>query len=319
MARIVASMGYMSHSDNALQRVVWAAVPAALACLLWAARAGAQGPIVEALDDPQDVDAQVDFGYNHDDNVTRARVANDILADNIFSLWATKDWLFPVNANSRITLTGIAGGELFARYTGLSSIFGSAQASIDYRASGAFDAPTFSAFLRGGAANFDSNLRSGYSWTAGATLHQPLTDRLTLFGLVSYDRRHAQSAVFDARVYSGRLNLDYALRERGTLYLSGEVLHGDTVSSGRPSLENIDTSIVFARDDAFPAGFFSYRYEANTYISVLGYNQGLGPKSSIDIAWRRAVSRPTVSPPFDSTVPDSYVVNNFAISYQLRF
>ena len=119
---------------------------------------------------------------------------------------------------------------------------------------------------------------------------------------------------------SVRLNFDYAVTDRDTLYLGGDYRRGDVVSSGRASLENIDTAKVLVPDDAFPGGdWFSYRLEANTLVTTLGFNHGFGPKASIDASWRHAVSKPMLSPSFPTSVPNRYVTDQFSVSLVLRF
>ncbi len=295
-------------------------VSALLVLLSTTHASAAEGPSDEAPIATRRPEIQLELGYTHDTNVTRARVASDILHDNIFAAQASTDHVLPINANSRVTLTGVVGADGFARYSGLGRIFGEAQASIDYRASGEFDAATFGAFIRLAGDRYESRLRRGYRYTFGATVQRALTDRINVFGAIAREERRAESAVFEGRNYSARLNLDYALHEHGTLYVGGDYRHGDTVSSGRASLENIDTAKVLVQDNAFRSSeFFSYRFNADTLVSTLGYNHGLGPKASIDLAWRHAVSRPKQSLSFATTVPERYVSNQILLNYALRF
>ena len=174
--------------------------------------------------------------------------------------------------------------------------------------------------MRVGGDAYKSLLRSGYRLATGLTAQAALTDRINLLGAVGYDERRAESDVFSGRNTSVRLNLDYAATDRDTLYLGADYRRGDVVSSGRASLENIDTAKVLVPDDAFPGGdWFSYRFEADTLVTTVGFNHGFGPKASIDASWRHAVSKPALSPSFPTTVPNRYIADQFTISFVLRF
>jgi hypothetical protein len=77
---------------------------------------------------------------------------------------------------------------------------------------------------------------------------------------------------------------------------------------------------VYVLDDAFPGkGLFAYRYEARTWLGVLGSNLPLGPRDSIDLSWRRVQSTPTAHPAFDSPGSLRYIDNQYSAAYLLRF
>ena len=69
---------------------------------------------------------------------------------------------------------------------------------------------------------------------------------------------------------------------------------------------------------SFGRNLVSYRIDAKTWISTLGYNVGFGPRNSLDFSWRMAQSVPTRSPTF--VAPGfRYVVNQFNVVYLMRF
>ena len=264
------------------------------------------------------LDIQVDAGYMFDDNVTRANNSTDQLADRAYSLNLSKVAIFPIIEHLRALVTGYLGGERFHDYNGLSRIFAGVQGELQYRASAEFSAPTFAVFARTFADLYESDLRSGHRYSAGVSVRQPVTDRIGLFAALAHNERHGRSGVFNLRDNSLRLNVDYAATPTGTLYLGGEYRRGDAVSSGRASLASIDIAKVFVRDDAFPGEFFSYRFEARTLLTTLGYNLGLGPRDSLDFSWRRAESTPRLRPSFQTST-SSYVANQFSVVYLTRF
>lgn len=264
------------------------------------------------------LDIQFDGGYSYDDNINRASSHADILSDQSFSVNVSNAWVFPVNENSRALVTAIVGGEKFRNYNGLSRVSGGLTGELQYRASAAFDAPTLALSGKTFIERFESDKRDGHRYSVGISILQPLTDRITAFGALTYESRYAKSAVFDGKHHSARINFDYALHKDGTVYLGGEYRRGDIVSTARPSLANLDIAKVFTQDDVFGKGFTSYRFDAKTWIATVGYNLGFGPRDSLDLSWRRAQSTPTDSTSFPAP-GFRYVVNQFNVVYLKRF
>lgn len=263
---------------------------------------------------------QIDFGYTYDDNVTRGRVADEILADQLLGLNVSAGGTVHINDNTRLLVTGLLNGEQFKTYHGLSHLSGGLQAELQYRQSAAFDAVTFAAFARGWLDNYRSHLRDGSHLDLGVSAQTALTDRIGVYGELARHQRHAQSAVWDLTDGSARLNLDYSLGRRGTLYLNGEYRRGDTVSDGRATLVNVRLAQVFVLDDAFPGKqLFAYRVDAHTWIGTVGYNLPLGPRDSIDISWRRVQSTPTSRPEFDVQGSRRYVDNQYSLVFLKLF
>lgn len=275
--------------------------------------------IAAAISPKKPIDVQVDAGFMFDSNITRAKLPAEKLSDRVYSVNASYSKIFPISENIRAIVTGSLGGEKFDKYYRLSRAMAGAQGEVIYRPSADFDAPTFSAFVQSSAERYQSTLRNGYRYSVGLSVRQPLTDRVNLFGAVSYNERYGKSAVFNNRFNAVRLNVDYTLSTTETIYLTGEYRRGQIVSTGLPSLENIEVADVFVQDDAYPSGqFFSYRFDGKTVLSTLGYNLGLGPRHSLDLSWRRAQSTPGYRPAF-ATSPTSYIADQYSIVYLIRF
>lgn len=257
---------------------------------------------------------QVDLGYTYDDNVTRARSADEILADQLLGLNLSTDGALRINDNTRVVATGMLDGEKFFTYDGLSNLSGGLRAELQYRQSAAFDAVTYGAFAGGWLDNYASHLRDGGHIALGVDAQGALTDRIGVYGALAWNRRYAQSEVWDLNYYSARLNLDYSLGRSGTVYLNGEYLHGNTVSDGRPSLVNVSLAQVFVLDDAFPGKqLYAYRFAARTWVGTVGYNLPLGPRTAIDISWRRAQGTPTDQLDFPVQGSLRYVDNQYTV------
>ena len=265
------------------------------------------------------LDIRVDVGYMYDDNVTRSRTTGDKLFDHAYSVNAGKVIVIPVTDNIRGLLGGSVGAEKFRNYDGLSRAYGSATGEMQYRASGEFTSPTFGLFARVTAENYQSSLRDGYRAALGISMRQPITDRIDLFAALSHNERYADSSVFSTRDNSVRANFDWSVGPRSLVYIGAEYRRGDIVSSGRPSLEDVDIAKVLVADDAYPGkNFFAYRFDGDTVLTTLGYNLGLGPTDSLDFSWRRAESTPSLRPSF-ATSSSSYVANQYFIVYLTRF
>ncbi|HUP29881.1 MAG TPA: putative Ig domain-containing protein, partial [Usitatibacter sp.] len=264
----------------------------------------------------------VEFGYSFDDNVTRGRWAGEKLADRSYALSLGEP--IPIKlgnlANLRLMVTPSVTGEKFQRYAGLGRFSAGVQAELQYRASGAFDATTFSLVGRANYDQFESDHRTGPRYFAGINARRSLTDRIDVFAEVGANARNGRSEVFTLRDYSAKLNLDYSLGKRGVLYLAGEYRRGDTVSTGAASLVNIGLSEVFVPDDAFDGrAFFAYRFDARTVLGTIGWNYPLGPRDSLDFSWRRVQATPTHRPSFDGGGPLRYIDNQYSIVYLMRF
>jgi hypothetical protein len=261
----------------------------------------------------------VDAGTTFDDNITRAKAGSDVRADTIFNVNLSRSATVLRGGNTRLVLTGTAGGERFQTTNGLSNMLLTGEAAYQYRESSDFDTPTYGVFGRITALKHQSTLRDGARYAYGLTAMQPLTDRLTGFAALTFNTRTANNTVFNTADTSLRANLDFALHNGGTLYLTGEYRDGDIVSTGKSSLENITIAKVLVLDDAYTGGqFFSYRFGATTLLTTIGYNVGLGARDSIDIAWRRVESTPSVRPTW-ATSPNSYISNQISASYLMRF
>jgi uncharacterized protein YhjY with autotransporter beta-barrel domain len=250
-----------------------------------------------------------------DSNVSRASEAADILSDTIYSLTVSKAKSFPITKNTKLSVSGFMDVEKFRNYTGLGHVSLGAQGNYAYRFSGDFGSPTIAAFVRLTQDEYESVLRDGNRRTLGVSVRKSVTDRIDLFAAAANNVRKGKSYVFDTRDVSGRINLDYLLADNMTLYWTGEMRKGDIVSSGQPTLNILDMSTVFVRDDVFGSPqLYDYRMKGKTNIFSLGYNLVFGSKESLDLSWRRVKSTPNVA-----ASPMQYIDNQYTISYLLAF
>lgn len=267
----------------------------------------------------EDLGLTVDAGWLFDDNVTRGKLGADKLTDSAYTVAVTKAqalWLAP---NYRLILSGSAGGQWFQNYTRLGNANLGLDAELQYRGSADFLAPTYAVFAKAGYEDFGSFARDGARYALGVSVRQALTDRIQAFAALSANTRRSQSAVFSTGEASLRINLDYMLSERQTIYLGAEYRAGDIVSTGSSSLENVTIAHVMVADDAFVGkNFFSYRMPGKTAMLNIGYNHVVGPQSAWDLSWRYIEAAPDTRPSW-ATSPRSYVSNQVFANFLYRF
>ena len=295
------------NSPLASRIAVWhAALFMGLACLNLAH--------AESTDTTKGLGLRTDFGITFDSNVTRAEEPGDKLSDRFISVNAAKMLTYPVTRHTRARLSGSLGIDSFSNYTGLGRVVGTLRGEYQYRSSADFASPILTLFVNSSVEQYRSSLRDGTRYALGASVRQPLTDRIEFFGALAHEARNAWSAVWDTKENSLRFNLDYTVTPAGTLYLGGEYRKGDVVSTGHPSLAFIDIAKAFVKDDVYPGGqLFSYRFDGKTLLTTLGYNIGFGPRTALDISWRRIASSA------DLDASSKYIANQYSIVYLVDF
>lgn len=268
----------------------------------------------------QPLDLRVETAVTADNNVSRSRGAGNRLSDVSYGINIGKSHIIPLSEHTRLSLLGSVGAERFIRYTGLSKVFAGVNAEFQYRPSAEFDAPTFGVFGRGTAEQYESSLRDGYRYSVGARVLQPLATKLDLFAAVAYNVRDGKSRVFDNKEYSARVNFDYSLAAKGTLYGGGEIRRGDIVSTARPAPRFLDVAEAVIRDDAFTDTVRqAYRLRATTLIATVGYNLALQTDHSLDFSLQWVRSSSLARPSFPGADVIRYYGAQAGIAYLVRF
>lgn len=280
----------------------------------------APAPPAGAQDAPEPLITAFDVGLSYDDNVARAKDDEASLADSVLNLNLHKRDFYPAGTNARWVVALFAGADAFRAYSKLSRIFGGAKLEFQYRPSGEFGAPTLGLFAQVAGDQYESVLRRGYRVAVGASALLPITDRIMVFGAVTHAQRDTRSKVFEGAETSLRVNLDYALSRSSTLYLGAEYRKGDIVSSGPPTLANLNIAKWLVQDDAFvDRQYFAYRFEGRTAIASIGYNAAFGTNEALDFAFRQALSKPDDTAGFAGAVRSRYEVRQFFASYLKNF
>lgn len=266
----------------------------------------------------------LEVGYNRDSNVTRAPQGSpDVLSDQYLGLNLGKNFIFPLTERTRFVVNGFVGGEKFLEFDGLSRVLYGVQGTWQFRPSGEYSAPTFGVFVRVSGDQYRSTLRDGYRASAGVSVRKPVTDRIEVLGVAAYNARNAENAVFDTRDWSAKLNVDYSLFGRDTLYFGGEYRRGDTVSTTQSSVPLSSIAKATATDDAFDDGIarWAYRIESTTLIGAIGYNFAFASGQSLDLSYRYIRSTPTDSVTYAGYGGSEtrYVAHQLGLAYLLRF
>lgn len=267
-----------------------------------------------------DIRFRATLDATYDDNVSRAR-KDDKLDDSFATLNLGATLPVQLSAKTRVVVSANGGAEGFKRFTRLNRYYANIQGELQYRNSGQFSEPIWALFARQGQDWYESDLRDGYRTSAGLSVRKPLTDRLFLFSALAYNQRDGRSTVFDTKEVSLRVNVDYSLARRQTLYFGLEGRDGDIVSTARANLAYFDIARAVVLDDAFTdTPRFSYRLKAYTGIASVGYNFAMTERAALDLAYRVAYSRPHDQPPSAVTTDRiDYVDNQVTLSLLVRF
>jgi hypothetical protein len=279
-----------------------------------------------AADPSETPSLRLEASYTWDNNVNRGTAA-DTLKDWTIGVRATATGALPVSTHTRALLQGFLGTERFHTWNGLSRNFIGAQADYQYRSAGEFGRATYGVFARAQAEDYDSRLRDGYRYALGVSVLKPWTDRIQLFAALTELITDASSTVFDTQSTSLRGNVDWSLNNWNVIYLGAEYRHGDSVSSVCRNCDLTRTAGLvntaapnIVQDDAFDDTVRdAYKLKANTWVLSLGYNHALTSSQSLDLSWRRVLSK-GLNPAAPATQSDiNYYVTQYSVAYLARF
>ena len=269
---------------------------------------------------------RVEAGFMWDENLNRAPIDGDKIADKLYSISVQQRFVRPLTNKIRVVATGVLGGTKLHKNDGLDNIMGEARGELQYRTSGHFLAPTFGAYAKIRGEEFSSKLRSGYRYAFGVNARQALSDRLGAFAAVERNVREGDSEVFENRDWAARMHFDYALGRWGFAYVGGEFRHGDVVTSidGGDAYEGGVAEVIEDDDAYYNQNLVAARVDAETWMANAGYNFPLGPRDSLDFSWRWVISTPDryAEPDAHGGPADgggSYITNQISAAYLLRF
>lgn len=284
-------------------------------------------PALAAGADPADAPAfRAEATYNRDGNVNRGPVG-DTLKDWSLGLRASVSGTLPVSTHTRAIVQAFAGAERFQNFNGLSRNFVGVEGDYQYRAGGEYGRAIYGAFYRIQSENYESTLRDGTRSAFGVSVLKPWTDRINLFAALIENLTNGSSVVFDTKSTSLQGSIDWSLSTRNVVYAGADYRHGDSVSSVCRTCDLRRTTGLIAtagsnivQDDAFDDTIRdAYKIKANTWVFTLGYNFAFTSAQSLDLSWRRVLSK-GLNPVAPATQSDiDYYVTQYSVAYLARF
>lgn len=260
----------------------------------------------------------IESGFTFDDNINRAVSGSDKLIDRLFDLSIGTGASFDLSKNSRLMLNASIGGQRLYRYHELERNSVDVSAEYQYRTSADFDAFTFGVSTHLSFDEYSSRLRDSDTRSLELSVRQSPTDRISWHASLSRNLHDADNKVFDNNNNELKLNLDYSLGSKGSLYFGHTIQDGYAVSSVPVTSYGYGNALSVI-DDAFPdqggPEYKAARFEADTGITTIGYNFPLGPDDSLDFSYRYIKATPD-DPAVDSS---SYRTDQFSIYYLTRF
>jgi len=223
--------------------------------------------------------------YTADDNVTRSAYK---WSDTILSASLGKGYRVATGKKSQLVWRWQGDVDQYSKYEKLSRAAIGVNGAWQFRSSGVFSAPTYSLLASARYENYGSKMRSGTVLQFGGSVLKPVTDRVSVTGIVEMRKRDASSAAFDTSDTSTRVNFDYLLNNRITMYLTYNRLTGDMVISAPTGYSGYK---YWELDDAFGSGYWAYLFDATTDIGTLGFNYKINENSSVDASVLSANSK----------------------------
>lgn len=263
----------------------------------------------------------IETSITADDNVTRGYGDGNVFSDKFLGVNLSQSFQYPVSTHTRVLLLGFAGFNGYFEYSGLSHYYAGAQGEFQYRPSGSFYAPTFAIAARFAAEEYQSEVRDSFRSSVWVSVRKPITNKLQLFSALNYNWRDGKSVVFDTSDIALRVNADFAISRRNTVYLGLEYRDGDIVSTGRPSLAFLEIASAAVPDDAFKdTTRYAYQIDGNTWLLSLGYNFAISEQQALDASWRMVNATPDgISGTSYAAGRIHYTVNQFSLAYMVRF
>ena len=254
----------------------------------------------------------------YDSNVTRTDA--DGLSDESLQLAVGDGLVVPLTPYLQSVFSATGSLEQFDHWVGLSHADVAGDASIQYRPSAAFYAPTLTLSQKLSGSAYRVGLRSGFSSATSLSVSEALNDRFTAFLAITHAERRAENSAFDGHFDGARVHLDYQASAATTLYATLEHRYGDSTTSSSPDPDDKALALARTPDAAFgDTGRISYRFKASSELATIGINHSLSAERSIDFSWRRATVEPARALGYFGATQAKYVDDQFSVSLLVRF
>lgn len=254
-----------------------------------------------------------DLGVGYDDNVGSAALADDTRDSAFVSAGLNLDYAQRLGSTTGLLLRGSLRGDAYERTDALSNGKLGGLVRLSYRARGGFHTPVLAGWCSAALWEFDSAMRDGTEFRAGAYVSEPLTTALSARLSVQASERRADSELFDLSAWSAGLNLDWNVLGVVTLYGGYQLHEGDLVSSGSvyPKAHEPEPGDDSRDDDALE-GLIAYQVEARTQIGVLGANLPISGRLSLDAQVQQVESETDYGVGYSRTIGVASVLLRFS-------
>jgi hypothetical protein len=259
---------------------------------------------------------------SHDNNLSRAVSASDIVSDTALNLAVSGGFRFALGERDAAALTADLRASQFGRFYGMNSVALGGTASWGRK----FGLGAFVPWTRVSASfageQYGESIRNGLRSNVTLRVGQRLSERLELSGGGSFERYRADDVVNvvpglsgDAFSLLGRsvfARADYALNDRWAGFAGVAARRGDVTASTRRDLEIFEYSNAVTRDPAFGPDYIAYRLSGTTtWDFILGASLALGDYSSVNLAVSRALTYASGGLEYQSTRINASILFNY--------
>jgi hypothetical protein len=236
---------------------------------------------------------ELELGYLHDDNLSRAQMDADQVPDSALRGRVALGRGFELGAAGDARLAAAAGFTSYASSDGASFGWLGAEAGWRRKLGLGLTQPWLALDASLALENAREDVRDAWRGAVSASAGKRFSQALEASAGFAYDRREqlddfAVVPDFGGKPFSiqGRsvfARVSYAAGERATLFGAAALRHGDVVSSTRRNFDIFVGSNAIALDPAFGPEFIAYRISgaATTTLSA-GLAWELGPRSALE-------------------------------------
>jgi hypothetical protein len=229
------------------------------------------------------------LGMGYDANAANAGDPDDIRGVSAVFASAGANWERRFGLFTALQLQGALTGESVFDLERLSNAGLGARVRLLHKPGKGLYTPVLAAWISAAAREYDSPIRDGSEYRAGAWAAVPLTTTVQLRAEAQWSQAEANSRVFDLGYASYALNADWLAGQALTVYANVRFNEGEyavSADEGRQYVEDIATAEV--PDPAFGDGWWAYRVDGHMWITTLGFNVPLSGDVALDVQARHS-------------------------------
>ena len=259
---------------------------------------------------------------SHDNNLSRALSASDIVSDTALNLAASGGFQFALGERDAVALTGDLRTSQFGRFHGMNSVALGGTASWSRKLGLGPFVPRIKVSASFAGEQYGESIRNGLRSNVTLRLGQRLSERLELSGGGSFERYRADEVVDvvpgvsgDAFSLEGRnlfARADYALNDRWVGFVGVAARRGDVTASTRRDPGIFEYSNAVTRDPAFGPDYIAYRLSGTTtWDFVAGASLAISDYSSVNLAVTRVLTYASGGVEYQSTRINASIILSY--------